>query len=491
MSRPMETLFEASRAGRVGYALPPLDVPAVDCGEALQGACRENAPRLPEMAEVDVVRHFTGLSRMNYSVDEGFYPLGSCTMKYNPKINEAAARMPGFSRIHPLQPEETVQGALELMYLLSNMLAEITGMDAVTLQPAAGAHGEQTGLMMIKAWHESRGDTKRTKIIVPDSAHGTNPASASVTGFDAVEVASDKEGMVDLESLRALMDDTVAGLMLTNPNTLGIFEKHILELTETVHRGGGLVYYDGANANAIMGKTRPGDMGFDVLHLNLHKTFSTPHGGGGPGSGAVGVKAELEPFLPAPVVVKKGGRFGLEHLKDRPRSIGRVRSFFGNFGVLVRAYTYIRTLGAAGIVEASEMAVLNANYLAKKLSSLYPLAHKGWCMHEFVLNGGPLKHETGVSSLDVAKALIDAGYHPPTVYFPLIVPEALMVEPTETESRETLDRFAEAMEAIAAKAREEGPEAFHDLPVTTPVSRPDETTAARNPVLRWQFEENS
>jgi len=491
MSRPMETLFEASRAGRVGYALPPLDVPAVDCGEALQGACRENAPRLPEMAEVDVVRHFTGLSRRNYSVDEGFYPLGSCTMKYNPKINEAAARMPGFSRIHPLQPEETVQGALELMYLLSNMLAEITGMDAVTLQPAAGAHGEQTGLMMIKAWHESRGDTKRTKIIVPDSAHGTNPASASVTGFDAVEVASDKEGMVDLESLRALMDDTVAGLMLTNPNTLGIFEKHILELTETVHRGGGLVYYDGANANAIMGKTRPGDMGFDVLHLNLHKTFSTPHGGGGPGSGAVGVKAELEPFLPAPVVVKKGGRFGLEHLKDRPRSIGRVRSFFGNFGVLVRAYTYIRTLGAAGIVEASEMAVLNANYLAKKLSSLYPLAHKGWCMHEFVLNGGPLKHETGVSSLDVAKALIDAGYHPPTVYFPLIVPEALMVEPTETESRETLDRFAEAMEAIAAKAREEGPETFHDLPVTTPVSRPDETTAARNPILRWQFEENS
>ena len=491
MSRPMETLFEASRAGRVGYALPPLDVPGVDCGEALQGACRENAPRLPEMAEVDVIRHFTGLSRMNYSVDEGFYPLGSCTMKYNPKINEAAARMPGFSRIHPLQPEETVQGALELMYILSDMLAEITGMDAVTLQPAAGAHGEQTGLMMIKAWHESRGDTKRTKIIVPDSAHGTNPASASVTGFDAVEVASDEEGMVDLEALRALMDDTVAGLMLTNPNTLGIFEKHILELTETVHRGGGLVYYDGANANAIMGKARPGDMGFDVLHLNLHKTFSTPHGGGGPGSGAVGVKAELEPFLPAPVIVKKGYRFGLERLKDRPRSIGRVRSFFGNFGVLVRAYTYIRTLGAAGIVEASEMAVLNANYLAKKLSSLYPLAHKGWCMHEFVLNGGPLKHETGVSSLDVAKALIDAGYHPPTVYFPLIVPEALMVEPTETESRETLDRFAGAMEAIAAKAREEGPETFHDLPVTTPVSRPDETTAARNPILRWQFEENS
>ena len=488
MARTMETLFESSRPGRKGYALPELDVPAVDCGSVLEGFCRETAPRLPEMAEVDVVRHFTRLSKLNYSVDEGFYPLGSCTMKYNPKINEAAARMPGFARIHPLQPEETVQGALRLMYDLSAMLAEITGMDAVTLQPAAGAHGEQTGLMMIKAWHESRGDTKRTKVIVPDSAHGTNPASATVTGFDTVEVASDADGMVDLDSLKSLMDDSVAALMLTNPNTLGIFEKHILELTETVHRAGGLVYYDGANANAIMGKTRPGDMGFDVLHLNLHKTFSTPHGGGGPGAGAVGVKAELEPFLPAPVVILRDGRYALAGDSERPRTIGRVRSFFGNFGVLVRAYTYIRTLGPDGIREVSEMAVLNANYLAKKLSSVYPLAHRGHCMHEFVLNGGPLKHETGVSSMDVAKALIDAGYHPPTVYFPLIVPEALMVEPTETESRETLDRFAETMEAIAAKARAEGPEAFHDLPVTTPVSRPDETTAARNPVLRWQFE---
>ena len=489
MTRIIETVFESSRPGRKGYALPELDVPAVDCGAVLGKSCREKAPRLPEMAEVDVVRHFTRLSKLNYSVDEGFYPLGSCTMKYNPKVNEVAARMPGFARVHPLQPEETAQGALKLLFDLSGMLAEITGMDAVTLQPAAGAHGEQTGLMLIKAWHESRGEGKRTKVIVPDSAHGTNPASATVTGFETVEVASDEEGMVDLDSLKLLLDDTVAALMLTNPNTLGIFEKHILELTEAVHRAGGLVYYDGANLNAIMGKARPGDMGFDVLHLNLHKTFGTPHGGGGPGSGPVGVKAELEPFLPAPIVAFKGGRYTFTGKSERPRSIGRIRSFYGNFGVLVKAYAYIRALGPEGLKEASEMSVLNANYLAKKLGGLYPLAHKGHCMHEFVLNGGPLKRETGVSSLDVAKAIIEAGFHPPTIYFPLIVPEALMVEPTETESVETLDRFAQAMEDIVAKARSEGPEAFHGLPTTTPISRPDETMAARNPILRWQFEE--
>jgi len=489
MTRIIETVFESSRPGRKGYALPELDVPAVDCAAVLGKSCREKAPRLPEMAEVDVVRHFTRLSKLNYSVDEGFYPLGSCTMKYNPKVNEVAARMPGFARVHPLQPEETAQGALKLLFDLSGMLAEITGMDAVTLQPAAGAHGEQTGLMLIKAWHESRGEGKRTKVIVPDSAHGTNPASATVTGFETVEVASDEEGMVDLDSLKLLLDDTVAALMLTNPNTLGIFEKHILELTEAVHRAGGLVYYDGANLNAIMGKARPGDMGFDVLHLNLHKTFGTPHGGGGPGSGPVGVKAELEPFLPAPIVAFKGGRYTFTGKSERPRSIGRIRSFYGNFGVLVKAYAYIRALGPEGLKEASEMSVLNANYLAKKLGGLYPLAHKGHCMHEFVLNGGPLKRETGVSSLDVAKAVIEAGFHPPTIYFPLIVPEALMVEPTETESVETLDRFAEAMEDIVAKARSEGPEAFHGLPTTTPISRPDETMAARNPILRWQFEE--
>ncbi|MGI6783416.1 MAG: aminomethyl-transferring glycine dehydrogenase subunit GcvPB [Aminivibrio sp.] len=489
MTRTMETVFEASRKGRKGYALPKLDVPAADCGAVLGDACRKEAPRLPEMAEVDVVRHFTGLSKMNYSVDDGFYPLGSCTMKYNPKLNEAAARMAGFALAHPLQPEDTVQGALKLLYDLGVMLGEVTGMDAFTLQPAAGAHGEQTGLMMIKAYHESRGEGHRNKIIVPDSAHGTNPASATVTGFDTVEVASDDEGMVDLDSLKSLLDDSVAGLMLTNPNTLGIFEKHVLELTDAVHKAGGLVYYDGANANAILGKTRPGDMGFDVLHLNLHKTFSTPHGGGGPGSGAVGVKAILEPFLPAPIVTCRDGRYTLVGAEERPKSIGRVRSFYGNFGVLVRAYTYLRTLGAEGLEEVAEMAVLNANYLAKKLSGLYPLAHKGCCMHEFVLNGGPLKSETGVSSMDVAKALIDAGYHPPTVYFPLIVPEALMVEPTETEAMETLDKFAASMEAIVARARSEGPEAFHAMPESTPISRPDETTAARNPVLRWQFED--
>ncbi len=486
---PMDTLFETSRPGRSGFTLPDLDVPEVDCAGILGTMCRENSPRLPEMAEVDVVRHFTGLSKMNFSVDDGFYPLGSCTMKYNPKLNEMAARMPGFSRIHPLQPENTVQGALELMHSLGAMLAEITGMDAVTLQPAAGAHGEQTGLMLIKAWHESRGDMKRTKIIVPDSAHGTNPASASVTGFDVVEVPSDSEGMVDLEALKGLMDDTVAGLMLTNPNTLGIFERHILELTETIHKAGGLVYYDGANANAIVGKVRPGDMGFDVLHLNLHKTFSTPHGGGGPGAGPVGVKAQLVPFLPVPVIAFKDGAYHLEGQNVHPKTIGRIRSFYGNFGVLVRAYTYIMSLGPDGVRDVAEMAVLNANYLAKRLSALYPMAHKGHCMHEFVLNGGPLKAETKVTSLDVAKALIDAGFHPPTVYFPLIVPEALMVEPTETESRETLDRFVEAMETIVAKARQEGPEAFHDLPLTTPVSRPDETTAARKPILTWQFDQ--
>lgn len=489
MARTMETLFEASRKGRKGYALPELDVPAADCASVLGDACRKEAPRLPEMAEVDVVRHFTGLSKMNYSVDDGFYPLGSCTMKYNPKLNETAARMPGFALVHPLQPEDTVQGALKLMYDLGTMLSEVTGMDAMTLQPAAGAHGEQAGLMMIKAYHESRGEGHRNKILVPDSAHGTNPASATVTGFDTVEVASDDEGMVDLNSLKSLLDDSVAGLMLTNPNTLGIFEKYVSELTDSVHKAGGLVYYDGANANAILGKTRPGDMGFDVLHLNLHKTFSTPHGGGGPGSGAVGVKAVLEPFLPAPIIAHRDGRYTLIDADERPLSIGRVRSFYGNFGVLVRAYTYLRTLGADGLTEVAEMAVLNANYLAKKLSGLYPLAHKGHCMHEFVLNGGPLKSETGVSSMDVAKAIIDAGYHPPTVYFPLIVPEALMVEPTETESMETLDRFAESMEAIVAKARSEGPEAFKVLPESTPISRPDETTAARNPILRWQFED--
>lgn len=443
MDRPVETLFEASRPGRVGYSLPKLDVPEADKG--LGAMARTNPPRLPEMAEVDVVRHFTCLSRLNFSVDEGFYPLGSCTMKYNPKVNEMVSRLPGFSRIHPLQAEETVQGALALMYGLSRMLSEITGMASVSLQPAAGAHGEQTGLMVIKKYHEDRGDLKRTKIIVPDSAHGTNPASAAVTGFEPVAVPSDDQGMVDLDELSKLMDDTVAGLMLTNPNTLGIFEKNILDLTDMIHKSGGLCYYDGANANAIVGQVRPGDMGFDVLHLNLHKTFSTPHGGGGPGAGAVGVNEKLLEYLPTPWVVKKGGRYTLESKDLHEKSIGNVRSFYGNFGVLVRAYAYILNLGAEGLKEVSDIAVLNANYLASKIKDFYPLAMKGLCKHEFVADGSALKKDTGVSTMDVAKALIDAGYHPPTTYFPLIVHEALMIEPTETESKETLDGFAEAL----------------------------------------------
>ena len=484
---PMETLFELSNPGLMGVALPPLDVPDVDCCAVLGGNCRAEAPRLPEVAEVDVIRHFTGLSQMNFSVDEGFYPLGSCTMKYNPKINEAAARMPGFARLHPLQPEETIQGALKLMYDLETYLAEITGMASVTLQPAAGAHGEQTGLMIIKAYHESRGDKNRDEVIVPDSAHGTNPASAAITGFKVIEVPSDPEGMVDLNALKGLVSERTAGLMLTNPNTLGIFEKHIVEINDIIHKAGGLVYYDGANANAIVGKVRPGDMGFDVLHLNLHKTFSTPHGGGGPGAGAVGMSTDLAKFSPVPVIVKDGETYRLECSCQRPESLGQVRSFFGNFGVLVRAYTFIRTLGAAGLKEMSETAVLNANYLASQLKDTYPVAHKGFCKHEFVLDGEPLKHQTGVTTLDVAKALIDAGYHPPTTYFPLIVHEALMIEPTESESKRTLDGFAASLKAIVAKAKAEGPEPFHSMPVSTPIARPDETKAARTPVLRWQF----
>lgn len=439
------------------------------------------------MAEVDVVRHFTCLSRLNFSVDEGFYPLGSCTMKYNPKVNEMVSRLPGFSRIHPLQAEETVQGALALMYGLSRMLSEITGMASVSLQPAAGAHGEQTGLMVIKKYHEDRGDLKRTKIIVPDSAHGTNPASAAVTGFEPVAVPSDDQGMVDLDELSKLMDDTVAGLMLTNPNTLGIFEKNILDLTDMIHKSGGLCYYDGANANAIVGQVRPGDMGFDVLHLNLHKTFSTPHGGGGPGAGAVGVNEKLLEYLPTPWVVKKDGRYTLESKDLHEKSIGNVRSFYGNFGVLVRAYAYILNLGAEGLKEVSDIAVLNANYLASKIKDFYPLAMKGLCKHEFVADGSALKKDTGVSTMDVAKALIDAGYHPPTTYFPLIVHEALMIEPTETESKETLDGFAEALRKILEEAKSKGDGPFHEKPLTTLIARPDETEAARHPVIKWQF----
>ena len=408
-------------------------------------------------------------------------------MKYNPKINEDMARLDGFAKVHPYQPAESVQGCLELLYSMDRMLAEITGMERVSLQPAAGAHGEMAGLMIIKAYHENRGDAKRRKIIVPDSAHGTNPASAAVAGFDVIEVKSNNRGCVDIDALKQVMSDEVAGLMLTNPNTLGLFEENIVEIAKIVHDAGGLLYYDGANANAIVGMCRPGDMGFDVVHLNLHKTFSTPHGGGGPGSGPVGVKKELVPFLPVPVVEHGADGCYLDY--DRPLSIGRIRSFYGNFGVVVRAYAYIMILGAEGLRKVSEAAVLNANYVMSKLKKYYLLPHDRTCMHEFVLSGEKQK-SLGVSTLDIAKRLLDFGFHPPTVYFPLIVKEAIMIEPTETESRETLDEFVDAMIQIAREA-ETDPEKVKGAPYDTVVSRMDETRAARNPILRWKNDINT
>lgn len=476
-------IFEISKPGRRAYALPSNDVPEGEIKDFIpESMLAEKELDLPEVSEVDVIRHFTLLSHKNYSVDSGFYPLGSCTMKYNPKINEDMARLRGFGDIHPYQSEETVQGALEMMYRLDQMLSEITGMERVTLQPAAGAHGEMTGLMIIKAYHEHRGDFKRKKIIVPDSAHGTNPASAMVVGFDIVEIKSDRQGAVDLESLKAVLNDEVAGLMLTNPSTLGLFEENIKEIADLVHEAGGLLYYDGANANAILGIARPGDMGFDVVHLNLHKTFSTPHGGGGPGSGPVGVRKDLVPFLPVPMVEKKEEKYVLDY--DYPHSIGKVRSFYGNFGVNVRAYTYILSMGRDGLKRASEIAVLNANYMMNRLKEHYYLPIDKVCKHEFVL-GGLGKHELEVSTLDVAKRLLDYGYHPPTIYFPLIVNNALMIEPTETESIETLDGFIEALVNIAKEA-DENPEVIKSAPHNTPVRRLDEVKAARNPILKWE-----
>lgn len=479
--RPL--IFELSKPGRKAYSLPRCDVPQLALEEMVPKEClRGEDARLPEVSEVDVIRHFTRLSRLNYGVDSGFYPLGSCTMKYNPKVNEDVASLPGFTQVHPLQPDEAVQGCLEILYRMDRLLSEITGMDRFSFQPAAGAHGEMTGLMIIKAYHRYRGDAKRNKIIVPDSAHGTNPASAAMVGFDVVEVKSNDRGEVDLEQLKAVVDDTTAGLMLTNPNTLGLFEGNILEIADIVHKAGGLLYYDGANMNAIVGIARPGDMGFDVVHLNLHKTFSTPHGGGGPGAGPVGVKKELEPFLPAPVVEFRDGIYRLEY--DRPLSIGRVKSFYGNFGVVLKAYAYIMSMGAEGLREVSESAVLNANYLMERLKEHYQVAYDRRCMHEFVISAQRQK-ETGVSALDIAKRLMDFGFHPPTMYFPLIVKEALMIEPTETESRETLDAFADALIEIAREV-EEHPERVKAAPHDTPVRRLDETRAARNPVLRWK-----
>jgi glycine dehydrogenase subunit 2 len=473
-------IFELSQAGRTAYALPECDVPQTSAEQLVPASFLRAIPAaLPEVYEVDVIRHYTALSRRNFGVDNGFYPLGSCTMKYNPKINEDVARFPGFAKIHPYQDESSIQGALELLYNLQNDLAEVTGMDCVTLQPAAGAHGEWTGLMMIRAYHESRGD-RRTKVIVPDSAHGTNPASATVAGFETVTIKSLSNGLVDLDALREVVGSDTAALMLTNPNTVGLFEKDIVEIANIVHEAGGLLYYDGANANAILGIARPGDMGFDVVHLNLHKTFSTPHGGGGPGAGPVGVKQKLVPFLPTPIVDRReDGTFYLD--SNYPQTIGRVKGFYGNFGILVRAYTYIRTLGPEGLRKVSEYAVLNANYMMRRLAPYYDLAFDTHCKHEFVLSGKKHKKH-GVRTLDIAKRLLDFGYHPPTVYFPLIVEECIMIEPTETESKETLDDFIETMIQIAREA-EESPETVINAPHTTVVTRLDEALAARKPVL--------
>lgn len=476
----MKLLFERSRAGRGSDLLPACDVPVVTYD---QGLLRAEAPRLPEMAEVDLSRHYTELAKQTHGVNDGFYPLGSCTMKYNPRVNEEAAAQPGFTQLHPLQPVETVQGALEVIHTAETMLCEITGMDSMTFQPAAGAHGEYTGLLLIRKYHQSRGDTARTKIIVPDSAHGTNPASATMAGFKVVSVPSNEQGGVDLDALRKAVGPDTAGLMLTNPNTVGLFDPNILEITQIIHDAGGLCYYDGANLNAIMGHVRPGDMGFDCVHLNLHKTFSTPHGGGGPGSGPVGCKAVLAQFLPSPHVEEKDGKFVFtapEH------TMGQVRSFYGNFLVVVKALAYLITLGKEGIPEASAGAVLNANYLMKQLAGAYDMSYDTQCMHEFVMTLQGLAHDTGVTAMDVAKRLLDFGMHPPTMYFPLIVHEALMVEPTETESMETLDEAARVFLDILAEAKTDA-ESLHHAPHDCPIGRPDEVTAARSPILRYDF----
>ncbi|PLS15275.1 glycine dehydrogenase (aminomethyl-transferring) [Bacillus sp. M6-12] len=478
-------IFEQTTPGRIGFSLPEMDVDTPALEEILPSDyIRSEEAELPEVSELDIMRHYTALSNRNHGVDSGFYPLGSCTMKYNPKINENVARFNGFAHIHPLQDESTVQGALELMYDLQEHLIEITGMDEVTLQPAAGAHGEWTGLMMIRAFHEANGDAARTKVIVPDSAHGTNPASATVAGLETITVKSNENGLVDLEDLKRVVGADTAALMLTNPNTLGLFEENILEMAKIVHEAGGKLYYDGANLNAVLSKARPGDMGFDVVHLNLHKTFTGPHGGGGPGSGPVGVKADLIPFLPKPIVTKKDGIFTLDY--DRPQSIGRVKPFYGNFGINVRAYTYIRSMGPDGLKAVTEYAVMNANYMMRKLAPYYDLPFDRHCKHEFVLSGKRQK-KLGVRTLDIAKRLLDFGYHPPTIYFPLNVEECIMIEPTETESKETLDAFIDAMIQIAKEA-EENPEIVQEAPHTTVIKRLDETLAARKPVLRYQKE---
>jgi len=461
---------------------PPLDVPDVDLDAALGGAARRESPVLPHVTEVEIARHYEHLSAANFGVDTGLYPLGSCTMKYNPRIDEWACRLPGFAGLHPYQPRQTVQGVLELMVWLQEALGEIAGLPGVTLQPAAGAHGELAGLLTIRAYHHAHG-SRRTRVLIPDAAHGTNPATVAMCGYEVTQIPSDERGGVGLEALNRALGTDVAAMMLTNPNTLGLFDENILAITEAVHAVGALAYCDGANLNAIMGKARPGDMGFDALHINLHKTFGTPHGGGGPGAGPVAVSAALAPYLPGPRAVRSDdGTCGF----DMPeRSIGRVRSFYGNVGVLVRAYAYLRALGAEGVTEVSEQAVLSANYLKERLRGVWDLPYDRTCMHEFVLSGGRLRKEHGVRTLDVAKRLLDYGIHPPTIYFPLIVDEALMIEPTETESKETLDRFADVLIRIAEEAAEE-PELLHGAPYSTPVRRLDEARAVKEPDLAWR-----
>ena len=485
MPEALEPLIvEGGAPGRRGVVLPSAGVPAIAPEDVLPaGMVRRSRPNLPEKSELEVVRHYVRLSQLNHAIDKGFYPLGSCTMKYNPKVNEWAARLDGLASLHPYQPTGQIQGALEIMHDLQQWLCSITGLEKCSLQPAAGAHGELTGILMIKAYHQHRKDARRTRVLVPDSAHGTNPATAAVAGFEVVTVASNARGLVDIDDLRSKLDDRVAALMLTNPNTLGLFEEDILEIQEAVHAAGGLLYYDGANFNAILGTVRPGDMGFDVVHLNLHKTFSTPHGGGGPGSGPVVVGKALAPFLPVPTVTRDAdGTYGLE--SDRPLTIGRVKSFFGNFGMHVRAYAYILAHGAEGLAQVSRDAVLNANYLKAQLRDEFEMPHSQPCMHEFVMSGNRQKAQ-GCNTLAMAKRLIDFGMHPPTIYFPLIVPEAMMIEPTETESREALDTFVAAMKQIAGEVASD-PELVRNAPHTTPIGRVDEVLAARKPVLRWQ-----
>jgi len=481
----MRTIFDYRKSSGTGGILPDLDVPEREPTDLLPSdLIRHSKPRIPNLSEPEVVRHYTALSKLNYGIDDGLYPLGSCTMKYNPKVNEDVAGLPGFASIHPAADPRLAQGSLAVVYKMSRLLCGIAGLADVTLQPAAGAHGEVTGMFLLKRYFESRGETQRTRILLPDSAHGTNPASAATAGFSITEIKSGPDGLVDLNVLSGELDDTVAGVMLTVPNTLGIFEENIIKITAMVHAAGGLCYFDGANLNAFLGHARPGDMGADVFHFNLHKTMSAPHGGGGPGSGPVAVSEALVPFLPVPRVKFDGERYSLDW--DEPQSIGSMHSFYGNFGVFLKAYAYILTLGDEGLHEAGENAVLNANYLQERLKKTYRLPYDRLCKHEFVLTGKGVGE--GISTLDISKRLIDYGFHPPTVYFPLIVHEALMIEPTETESKETLDRFAEALEKIALEAKND-PQLLHDAPHTAPTRRLDQTRAARHPIMTYPFEE--